>query len=349
MIQEIFEEPKAIRDTIRGCSEGLQTVLDEVAAEGFRVVYLSGSGTSYYASLAGQYAMSTLTSLTATAVPASELSSWVSPTARDFLLIAFSQSGESVDVLSAAKTALRMGGKVFAVTNEPRSALAKMANFVLLTRAGRELAVTATKTYVSQLAAIYLLSIELSGIQKVKSEVELDELRKGLKEAPRLAEETLTSTDKVVRELAEKYRHNKFFFILGSGPNYTTALEGALKLKESCNVFAEGYASREFLHGPMRLVDENTPMIFITPPDKALSEHLDLIERFRRLGAPIITVSGGDEKIVELGNSIIISRGLPPAFTPMIYVGPLHLFAYYSSITRGLNPDKPEKITKVVK
>ena len=349
MVREVFEEPKAIRDTIRGCIKDLHAVLDEVAAEGFRVAYLSGSGTSYYASLAGQYAMSTLTSLTATSVPASEFSSWVSPTARDFLVIAVSQSGESVDILSAVKTALRMGGKVFAVTNEPGSALAKMANFVLLTRAGRELAVTATKTYVSQLAAIYLLSIELSGIQKVKSEAELDELRKGLKEAPRLAEETLTSTDKVVRELAQKYMHNKFFFILGSGPNYATALEGALKLKESCNVFAEGYASREFLHGPMRLVDENTPMIFITPPSADTGESVDLIGRFKGFGAPIITVSEGDKKITELGDSIIIPRGLPPAFTPMIYVGPLHLFAYYSSITRGLNPDKPEKITKVVK
>lgn len=236
-----------------------------------------------------------------------------------------------------------------AVTNMPGSTLAKKASFVLLTWAGRELAVTATKTYVSQLAAIYTLSIELSGIQKVKSEAELDEFRKGLREAPRLAEETLTSTDKVVKKLAEKYRHNKFFFILGSGPNYATALEGALKLKESCNVFAEGYASREFLHGPMRLVDENTPMIFIVPPDKDVSGHIDLIERFRGLGAPIITVSEGDEKIAELGESITIPKGLPLTFTPMIYVGPLHLFAYYSSVARGLNPDKPEKIVKVVK
>ena len=349
MIREVFEEPKAIRDTIRGCSEGIHAVLDEVAAEGFRVAYLSGSGTSYYASLAGQYAMSTLTSLTATSVPASEFSSWVSPTARDFLVIAVSQSGESVDVLSAVKTALRMGGKVFAVTNEAGSALAKMADFVLLTRAGREYAVTATKTYVSQLAAIYLLSIELSRIQKVKSEVELDEVREGLKEAPRLAEETLRSTDKVVRELAEKYRHNRFFFVLGSGPNYATALEAALKLKESCNVFAEGYASREFLHGPMRLADENTPMIFIVPPRENLDESISLIKRFKSLGAPIITISEDDAKIAGLGDSMTIPEGLPPLFTPIIYVGPLHLLAYYSSIARGLDPDKPEKIVKVVK
>jgi len=349
MIREVFEEPKAIKDTIAGCAKDLPAVIKEVEDREFRIAYLSGSGSSYYACLAGQYAVSALTSLTATSVPASEFPFWASPAVRDFLMVAVSQSGESVDILSAVETALETGGKVLAVTNTPGSTLAKKADFVLLTRAEKELAVTATKTYVSQLAAIYMLSIGLSGMQNVKGETELDEFRKSLKEAPRLLEENLKSTDKVVREIAERYRHNKFFFILGSGPNYATALEGALKLKESCNVFAEGYASREFLHGPMRLADENTPMIFIVPPREDVDESVNLIKRFKRLGAPIITISEDVEKIVGLGDSITIPEGSPPLFAPIIYVGPLHLFAYYSSIARGLNPDKPEKIVKVVK
>jgi len=349
MVREVFEEPKAIQDTIAGCAKDLPAVIKEVEDREFRIAYLSGSGSSYYACLAGQYAVSALTSLTATSVPASEFPFWASPAVRDFLMVAVSQSGESVDVLSAVETALETGGKVLAITNTPESALAKKANFVLLTRAKRELAVTATKTYVSQIAAVYMLSIGLSGMQKVKDKTELDEFRESLKEAPRLLEETLKSTDKVVREIAETYKNKKFFFVLGSGPNYATALEAALKLKESCNIFAEGYASREFLHGPMRLADENTPMIFIVPPREDIDEPINLIKRFKRLGTPIITISEDEEKIAGLGDSIAIPEGLQPLFTPIIYVGPLHLFAYYSSIARGLNPDKPEKIVKVVK
>ena len=349
MIREVFEEPEAIQETIRGCSEDLKTFLDEAMVRKFSSAYLSGSGSSYYASLVGQYAVSTLTNLMATSIPASEFSSWVSPTARGFLMIAFSQSGESADILSSTEAALGMGGKVLAITNTPGSPLTRAANFVLLTRAGKELAVTATKSYVSQLAAIYTLSIELSRLQRVRGEDELDEIRDALLSAPRLGRETLRSTEKAVKRLAEKYKDNRFFFILGSGPNYATALEAALKLKESCNVFAEGYASREFLHGPMRLVDEDTPMIFIVPPGRDISESIDLVRRFKRFGAPIITISEDDSRLRELGDAITIPKGLPPLLTPMIYVGPLHLFAYYSSIARGLNPDKPEKIVKVVK
>ncbi len=350
MIREIFEEPRVIRDTLGFCERKLRNVMEEIKPSRFGMIYVTGSGTSYHAGLAGQYALSSLAGLATSLIPASEFPTWIPPSAKDFLLIAFSQSGESRDILAATEAAVDKGAEVLAVTNTQDSSLAKTAKFALITQAGKEQAVTATKTYVAQLAAIYQLSVELGeGLKKIL-QIDLTELRSSLEKAANFVEETLKTQNSVVREIANKYRKNSFFFLLGSGPNYATALEGALKLKESCNIFAEGYASREFLHGPMQLVNEKTPMFFIVSPGDSVEEWATLMNRFRKFGAPVISIACEDKEIVESStDSIFIPKGLPPVFSPMLYVVPLQLFSYYSSIARGLNPDRPEKLSKVVK
>lgn len=350
MLLEIHEEPVALRETLTGVIDACKKIALEVVREGIGLIYFSGSGTSYHAALAGHYLISSLSSIPTNSIPASEFETWVrAPSTGKNVLIAISQSGESVDVLSAVRTARKRGIRSVAVTNVPSSALAKSANFTLLTRAGPEKAVTATKTFVSCLAASYLLSLELIEASHSPAAIEggVPALREELMDSPQVVQDTITMCEDRAKTIAYSLRGNSLFFLLGRGANYATALEGALKLKESSNVMAEGHAAREFLHGPMQLVSESTPVIAIaTSSDRDMLDPLS--ERFRRLGAPIVEVS-------DLSNAanqeqqLNVARRLPEPLSPLVFIVPIQLFAYYSAVFRGLDPDKPTKLTKVVR
>ena len=349
MIREIHEQPKAIEATLAEERQQVVKVAEEIYNEKYEMVYITGSGTSYHAGLAGTFSLSLLTKLICSSIPASEFGVWLPSTIpRKALLIAISQSGESTDVLEAAKSALKRNMKIVAITNTPQSSLTKVADYILLTHAGKELAVTATKTYTTQLTLLFMLTLELASLQRQGSE-KIEELKKALTEAPRLVNKTLTSNENLMREFAYNFKHVNCFFLLGSGPNYATALEGALKLKEACNVFAEGFASREFLHGPIQLIDRQTPIIFILTKDEI--EHFKgLIKTVVNFGAPLIPISEEKQVFSDFSvKAVEIPEGFPKIFSPILYIVPLQLFAYYSSIARNLNPDKPEKLRKVVK
>jgi glucosamine--fructose-6-phosphate aminotransferase (isomerizing) len=351
MIKEILEEPTVINKTLNVEGPVASKIAHELKSKGYEMIYITGSGTSYHAGLASQYALSNLSNLMTSTIPASEFHRWV-PTKvpKNVLFMGISQSGESFDVLEAAKAAVERGIKVLAVTNTPESKLAKMAEYCIIPRSGKEKAVPATKTYVTHLMSIFMLSVELA-TGNLDSE-EITRLRKGLHSTSRVLDETLRSLDSQIQDLAAKYREKNILFLLGSGPNYATALEGALKLKETCHIFAEGFATREFLHGPMRLVDERTVVLMIVPPDE-ISSNLNLCRRLGRFGAPVILISEDTAGTSDLSKfsdeTILVRSGLPKIFSPLLYVVPLQLFSYYSSVFRGLNPDIPEKLTKVVK
>jgi len=350
MLLEIHEEPVALRDTLTSLAGACKKIALELAKEPVGLIYFSGSGTSYHAALASHYLISSLSSIPTNSIPASEYDTWVrAPSSSKSILVAISQSGESVDVLSAIKTAKRRGTRTVAVTNAPSSSLVKSADFCLVTRAGLEKAVTATKTFVSCLAASYLLSLELVEAFHPSAPVgeEVSALRQGLLNSPQVVQDTIMMCEDRSKAIAESLRQHSLFFLLGRGANYATALEGALKLKESSNVMAEGYAAREFLHGPMQLVNENTPVIAIsTSDDHDLVEPLS--ERFRRLGAPILRISDSSVA-VDHEQQLSIARGMPEPISPLVFIVPIQLFAYYSAVSRGLDPDKPTKLTKVVK
>jgi len=350
MIEEIFEGRLVAQTLLTQGSKQVRDIAEAVNSKQYEMVYITGSGTSYHAGLAAQYAISTLTRFITSLIPASEFPSWIpsNPT-RKSLLIAISQSGESSDVLAAAKAASERDMDILAVTNTENSRLMKIAQYTLLTRAGEELAVTATKSYIAQLMALFLLSVQLADTEGNRA-VDMAQLRRQLFKAPKAIDETIRSVKDRARQLADKYRHQKFFFLLGSGPNYATALEGALKLKEACNIFAEGFASREFLHGPIQLVDKRTSLFFILTEDQVESA-LREIRSVRGFGASVLSISDKmDEQLEEVSNDLIrVPAGFPEVFSSMLCIIPLQLFAYYSSVTRGLNPDKPEKLTKVVK
>jgi len=264
--------------------------------------------------------------------------------------MAISQSGESSDVIEAAEAGLGKGMTLLAITNTLGSRLAEMSHYHLLPRSGEELAIPATKTYVTQLASIFLLSVELA-----RETLDLEELARigdGLYGAPQCLKQSLRSLNSRIQAVAEEYRDTNLLFLLGSGPNYATALEGALKLKETCTIYAEGFATREFLHGPMRLVDERALVMMMVPPDE-VDICLSVSSSLRNFGAPVIMISEECEGSAALSDSsdevILVPPGLPKVFSPILYIIPLQLFAYHSAVCRGLNPDRPEKLTKVVK
>ncbi|MCX8170645.1 MAG: SIS domain-containing protein [Candidatus Bathyarchaeota archaeon] len=351
MLKEVMEEPEAIRRTIEEERENIKSIAGEVASKTYDIVYVTGSGTSYHAGLVAQYVLSSLANLTTSTIPASEFQRWVPLNIpRRSLVVAISQSGESSDIIEAVRYAAKRKMNVLAITNTPGSTLTSLADYVIVPRSGKEFAVPATKTYVTQLAAVFMLAIELATWRGNEPEVSV--LREKLLSAPLLVEETLKSYRENIREVAAKYRDRNLVFALGSGPNYATALETALKLKETCMIFAEGFAAREFLHGPMRLVDERTLMILISPLDE-INDYIELSRSFRSFGAKVISVlekaEGSGQLLKSFDEVFFVPQGLPKIFSPIIFIVPLQLFTYYVAVFKGLNPDKPEKLVKVVR
>jgi glucosamine--fructose-6-phosphate aminotransferase (isomerizing) len=318
----------------------------------FDLIYITGSGTSYHAGLAGQYAMAAITKTFMSVIPSSEFKYWVPrSTGKRSMVFAVSQSGESADVLNAATVARDNGSTVVAITNTPGSPLTRLAHLTVHTYAGKERAVTATKTYTSQLATMFTIALASAEGDESSDKDTLSRLKGMITEVPQYVKEAITLSEPQVIRLAEKLKSNRFIFMLGSGPNYATSLEGALKLKESAEIFAEGFATREFIHGPMQLISEGTPIIVFMPHSEGKEESLNSIMNFKKLGARIIAVTcyEGDEKIGEdLFECIKGRTKVEEIFTPIVYIVPIQLFAFHLAVKKGLNPDKPEKLSKVV-
>ena len=349
MLREIHEQPKAVGDTLREEFAHARTVLQELDASKITMVYFTGSGTSYHACLAANYALSALTRISSTTLPASEFSSWVKQNVQTkTVVVALSQSGESVDALAAVRSAATAGMRTIGITNADQSSLAKQTEFHLFGRAGEEKALAATKSYTATLAAAYALVMELArSIVPDSENIEL--LERGLRNAADQMQLTLTLSEDQARILASKFADRQLHFMLGSGPNYPTALEGALKLKECCNLYAEGFATREFLHGPMQLVDSRTP-VFLLQRSNESEQVAQLAKSFLKFGAPTVVIKRKDEDIMAEGfDTIYVAPDIEEIFSPLVYVIPLQLYAFYSALERGLNPDSPVKLTKVVK
>lgn len=349
MLEDIHAQPTAISETLSRNKEAIKSIVDEFSSDEIKLIYLSGSGTSYHAGLASQFVLSSLAKLPTSTIPASEFVKWT-PTSLDkgHHLITISQSGESKDIISAAKDASKKGARVLAITNTEGSTLTKIADDTLLTYAGEEVAVTATKTFTSQLSLLYLLSLTLA-LKHTDNAGAVDKLMKKLWEMPRVLQKNMGKIEAKCSSVANAYKDRNIYFILGSGSNYATALEGALKLKEACNVFSEGFATREFLHGPVQLVNDKT-VLMLTLSKMEIEGVSELVKNFKGYGAPVIAVSNDSSVEKHLGVEGIAFKGeIPPIISPLAYVVPFQLYVYYKSIYRGLNPDEPEKLSKVVK
>lgn len=336
MLKEINDQPLAVKNTL-GQKNNMKRIIDEIG-DVKRVCFVA-CGTSYHASITGKYLIESLAGISCDVVIASEFKYTAKTWDEDTLVVFISQSGETADSMTALKQA-KQTSHTLAIVNVAGSAMWEEADHVIQTQAGPEIGVAATKTYLGQLTAIYLLAAAISGNDKITEELE---------NVPSYIEEVISKADEI-KELSKRYNfvHNAFY--LGRGFSYPIALEGALKLKEISYVHGEGYAAGELKHGPLALVDEDMPVIVIIPPGADYDKTLTNLEEVRARGASILAVGseGNDDLKSKSKEMISINPKVTDIIAPLVYTVPLQLLAYYVTVEKGYNPDQPRNLAKVI-
>ncbi len=336
MIKEINEQAIAVRNTLTQ-RENIQEIIDDI--DDIQRICFVACGTSYHASLTGKYLMESLAGIPTDVILASEFK-YSANTLNDKTLVIFiSQSGETADSLKALDVA-NQTSKTLGIVNVAGSAITRRADYVIQTQAGPEIGVAATKTYVAQLTSIYLLAALVS-----KNAELLDELDK----VPDFIDETLEDVE-YIKELSKRYNYARDFFYLGRGYSYPTALEGALKLKEISYIHGEGYAAGELKHGPLALIDEGIPVVVIIPPGDNYRKTMSNLEEVKSRGANVLAIgSRDDESIKTKADAVIaINPDVKEIIAPLVYIVPLQLIAYYITLEKGHDPDKPKNLAKCV-
>ena len=317
--------------------ENIKNILEEVG-DLQRICFVA-CGTSYHAALSGKYLIESLGGIPTDVILASEFK-YSANTLNDKTLVVFiSQSGETADSLKALDVA-NQTSKTLGIVNVAGSAITRRADYVIQTQAGPEIGVAATKTYVAQLTSIYLFAALLA---------KNDELLKELEKVPEFIEEVLLQNDSI-KELSKRYNYARDFFYLGRGYSYPTALEGALKLKEISYIHGEGYAAGELKHGPLALIDEGIPVVVIIPPGDNYRKTMSNLEEVKSRGANVLAIGADDDESLKTkANAVIsISSEVKEIIAPLVYIVPLQLIAYYITLEKGHDPDKPKNLAKCV-
>jgi glucosamine--fructose-6-phosphate aminotransferase (isomerizing) len=345
MLKEIHEQPWAIHNTLRGYISVLEPWVDlgiERAQEPADILILA-CGTSYNAALTGKYLMEKLARIPVRVELSSEF--LYSPTVLDQnLAIGITQSGETADTLRALKRAKDLGVRTLAITNVVGSSITRVADEILYIRAGPEISVAATKSYVAQLASLYLLALSWADLEVSLREV----LIEGLRLLPEKVQQILASDVKIAQCGEYLSRYEDVFFI-ARGINFPVALEGALKLKEISYIHAEGYAAGELKHGPFALLTPRTPVIAIVAPDNTYTTLLTNIKEIKARESPLIAVADeGDEEIEKFVDRVIHVPRVDSIFSPVVNSVALQLLAYYAAKERGCPIDMPRNLAKSV-
>ncbi|HET7507496.1 MAG TPA: glutamine--fructose-6-phosphate transaminase (isomerizing), partial [Solirubrobacterales bacterium] len=355
MLKEIYEQPDAVAETITdrlpevdGVDLSDVDLSDEYLRDVGRIVIVA-CGTSYHAGLVGRYAIEEWARVPVEMDVASEYryrNPVVGP--RD-LVIGITQSGETADTLAAMRLAREAGATVLAITNIMGSQATRDADAVLYTRAGLEIGVAATKTFVAQVAAMYLLGLRLAELRGTLPHERLAELVAEMKALPSKMEETLAGTEEPMRAIAEKHGKEEFFLYLGRHIGLPVCLEGALKLKEISYIPTDAYAAGEMKHGPIALLDESTPVVCIATASPVLDKVLSNVEEVRARGACTIAVAtAGDQRVHEVADETVEVAASDWILQPILAVLPLQLLAYDIARGRGLNVDQPRNLAKTV-
>ncbi|UCE96990.1 MAG: glutamine--fructose-6-phosphate transaminase (isomerizing) [Candidatus Bathyarchaeota archaeon] len=349
MLKEIHEQPRCLRDTLRlqdKYLELLTTFLDRA-----RDVAMVACGTSYHACLAASYMFSKLSFLATHPVIASEFTEQHGKSVNiDSTILAVSQSGETADTLAAVETARQRAATILGLTNVVGSTLTRVSRVYIGQQSGPEIGVAATKTFTSQLSVLSQLAIRLAKKRGKISQEEIDLLDEKIEKIPSIVERIVKTQEEKVKTLARKYKDNQCFFFLGRGISYATALEGRLKLMEIAYVPSIAFPAGESKHGPISLVELGFPVIFICPPDETRKTLIGNIMEMKARGASIIAIcEEGDEEIIGMVDDYVeVTRGIPEILSPIPYVVPLQLFAYYMAIEKQCDPDMPRNLAKSV-
>lgn len=354
MLKEIHEQPTSLRNAMRGRLDmdtatakfgGLNLTPQQLRS--VDRILLTGCGTSWHAALVGEYQIESLARLPVEVEYASELRYRNPPVDRNTLLFAITQSGETADTLAALREMNRKGHFTLAICNVVGSSIAQEADGGIYLHAGPEIGVASTKAFTSQCVALAMLALYFGRLQHLGFEAGMRLIQR-LRELPEKVAHTL-QCDEVVRRVASKYRDCNNFLYLGRQFNFPTALEGALKLKEISYIHAEGYPAAEMKHGPIALVDENTPSVFVLPRGWVYDKVLANMQEIRARGGPVIAVvESGDTDAAMLADDVIEVPAVDDFLQPIVFVLPLQLLAYHIAVLRGCDVDKPRNLAKSV-
>jgi len=355
MLKEIFEQPRAIEDTLRGRISlddaefiDAEMGLSPEILRGVKRVYFVACGTSFHACLAGRYWVEQFARLPAQAELASEVRYREPVFSETDLVVAVSQSGETADTLAAVRAAREQGARILAVANVLDSAIPRGADGALYTHAGPEIGVASTKAFTTQLAVLLLLAAYLGRRRGVLDPDKTRALQSALMGVPTLMRRTLERKDSVW-EIARKWQHAQHMLFLGRGLGFPIALEGALKLKEISYAHAEGYAAGEMKHGPIALIDEDMPVVVLMPRDAHYEKTLGNVQEVRaRDGRVLAVATDGDDEAPRLAEHVMWVPEAADAVLPLLTVLPLQLLAYYVADLKGTDVDQPRNLAKTV-
>lgn len=355
MLKEIYEQPKAIEDSLRGRMNALQgwiklgglneyvTRMDNASR-----FLITACGTSWHSGLIGEYLIEDLARVPVEVEYASEFR-YRNPiiTEKD-VVIAISQSGETADTLAAIELAKERQALIYGICNVIGSSIARTSHAGSYTHAGPEIGVASTKAFSTQISLITLIALKMAQVKGTISTSNLRAILYELETIPRKIEETLAQ-DAHIKEIAAIYKDASNFLYLGRGYNFPVALEGALKLKEISYIHAEGYPAAEMKHGPIALIDENMPVVFLATNKSAYEKIVSNVQEVKaRKGKIIAVVTKGDTQIRELADHIIEVPETEEILSPLVTIVPLQLLAYHIAIMRGCNVDQPRNLAKSV-
>jgi len=355
MQKEIFEQPRAVTDTIgtRINEVDLEIDLDGIEfsrdqVEKIARIALVACGTASYACMLGKYMIEKIAGIPCEVDLASEFRYRQPILDPSCLVVPVSQSGETADTLAALREGREQGARILSITNTRESSIARESDDVLYTHAGPEISVASTKCFMCQVVALYLLALKLATVRGRLGSDELRERIRDLQRMPRMLEETL-DLDESIRKISHKYFRATDFLFLGRGIMFPIALEGALKLKEISYIHAEAYAAGEMKHGPIALIDEHMPVVVIANQGPLYEKVVSNLEQVRaRDGQVIAVATKGDTEIATKANDVIEIADLGEFLTPALAVVPLQLLAYHIATRKGTDVDQPRNLAKSV-
>jgi glucosamine--fructose-6-phosphate aminotransferase (isomerizing) len=356
MLKEIYEQPRAISDTLLGRvdRERARVIFDEdvrmseAQARALQRISIVACGTSFHAGLVGKYLIERLAGIPTDVEIASEYRYREPAVLPGQVVLGLTQSGETVDTLAAMEEAKRRGARLVWIGNVVGSQASRMADDVIYLHAGPEIAVAASKTYTATLVDLFLFALFLAQRRDRVDEARSRALLAAAYRLPTLVDQAL-GADEQVRALAHRYYSARDFLHLGRGPNYATALEGALKLKELSYAHAEGTAGGEMKHGINALIDEHLPVLAVAPRDSTRDKMLSNIEQVRaRAGIVVAVATQGDDAVREKADEVIEIPACDELLSPVLAIVPLQLFAYHVADRRGCDVDQPRNLAKTV-
>jgi glucosamine--fructose-6-phosphate aminotransferase (isomerizing) len=352
MLKEIYEQPRAVMDTLREWLDEPQRLFDEICFSlgmtlGPRRLQVVACGTSYHAGLIGRYMIEGIARMPVDVEIASEYRYKKPIVEKGSFFTSITQSGETADTLAAQREAKIRGARTLTICNIVGSTSSREADAVLYTRSGPEMGVASTKTFTSQLAALSLLALKLGIMRDRLSAKEAASLKSHLMKVPERIEKALEKNAEI-HALAKELTYAKDFLYLGRGINYPIALEGALKLKEISYIHAEGYPAGEMKHGPIALIEEGLPVVVIAMNDEMFEKTLSNIQEVKARGGRVIAVTDAPDYLKDKVDNVIEVPSVHPSFSPFVTVIPLQLLAYHIAVLKGCDVDQPRNLAKSV-